>query len=381
MSEHPIPLLDLSAQNGPLLDPIRDALMRVAVSGNFILGAEVSALEAEVAHYLGVPHALGVSSGTDALLASLMAFDIGPGDEVITSPFSFFATAGCIARVGAKPVFVDIDERTFNIDVGQVEAAITDKTRAVIPVHLFGQAADLAALARICEPRGLPILEDAAQSLGATCQARAGAAPVHVGTLGAVGCFSFFPSKNLGCFGDGGLVTTRDDRLAQRLRMLRAHGSEPKYYHHVVGGNFRLDALQAAVLRVKLPHLGGWTQARRENAERYDRMFAAADLPPERLRPPPRVHEGHVYNQYTIRTNARDGLREHLQAQSIGCEVYYPLPLHLQPCFAYLGYERGSFPRAEQAASEVLSLPIFAELGEARQARVAQAVIDFLRRA
>jgi dTDP-4-amino-4,6-dideoxygalactose transaminase len=264
---------------------------------------------------------------------------------------------------------VDIDADSFNLDVSQVEAALTSKTRAVIPVHLFGQSADMPALLRICEPRGLPILEDAAQSIGSSG-----------GVSGAIGCFSFFPSKNLGCFGDGGLVTTNDDKLAAKLRMLRAHGSEPKYYHHIVGGNFRLDAIQAAVLRVKLPHLDRWTEARRENAARYDRMFAAAGLPRERLRTPVRAHAGHVYNQYTIRTSVRDGLREHLHARHIGSEVYYPLPLHLQPCFAYLGYKRGDFPRTELATAEVLSLPIYAELGEARQARVVDTVVEYLRR-
>jgi dTDP-4-amino-4,6-dideoxygalactose transaminase len=377
VSDGSVPLLDLSAQNGPLAEPIREAILRVVASGHFILGEEVTAFETEVARYLGVRHAIGVSSGTDALLVALMALGVGHGDEVITTPFSFFATAGCVARLGAIPVFVDIDAETFNIDAGQVQAAITPKTRAVIPVHLFGQAADLTRLARICAESRLPMIEDAAQSLGATFDHDG--VQRRVGTVGALGCYSFFPSKNLGCFGDGGLVTTDDDDLAKRVRMLRAHGSEPKYYHHVIGGNFRLDAIQAAVLRVKLPHLDRWTDARRANAARYDRMFAEAALPQARLRTPRRAHDGHGYNQYTISTNARDGLREHLHSRRIGSEVYYPLPLHLQPCFAYLGQRKGSFPCSERAAAEVLALPIYAELGVVAQRRVADTVLDYLR--
>jgi dTDP-4-amino-4,6-dideoxygalactose transaminase len=369
----PIALLDLSAQNGPLQAELEAALVRVARSGQFILGEEVSAFEAEVARYVGAKHAIGVSSGTDALLCAMMALDIGHGDEVITTPFSFFATAGCIARLGARPVFVDIDPASFNLDVAQVEAAITSRTRAIMPVHLFGQNADLERLARLCHERHLPMIEDAAQSLGA------GEGALRTGTVGAFGCFSFFPSKNLGCFGDGGLVTSNDDALAARARLLRSHGAEPRYYHKLIGGNFRLDAIQAAVLRVKLPHLDRFTQARRDNAARYDRMFTAARLPEHRLRLPKRVHPGHVFNQYTIATDARDGLREHLRAQQIGCEVYYPVPLHLQECFAYLGHEPGSFPQAEQAAREVLSLPIYGELGEARQKRVVDVVVAYLR--
>jgi dTDP-4-amino-4,6-dideoxygalactose transaminase len=368
----PVPLLDLSAQNGPLEAELQAALMRVVRSGHFILGEEVEAFEAEVARYVGAAHAIGVSSGTDALLVALMALGIGPGDEVITSAFSFFATAGCVSRLGARPVFVDIEDDSFNLDPAQVEAAITNKTRAIIPVHLFGQAADLERLRRICQARALPMIEDAAQSLGAS------AGELRVGAVGTFGCFSFFPSKNLGCFGDGGLVTTNDAALAARVRMLRAHGAEPRYYHKLVGGNFRLDALQAAVLRVKLPHLDRWTRERREHAVRYDRWLAQAGLPAARLRLPRRVHAGHVYNQYTIATDVRDGLRDHLVHQQIGCAVYYPVPLHLQECFRELGYTPGSFPRAERATREVLSLPVYAELGEARQQRVVDAVVDYL---
>jgi dTDP-4-amino-4,6-dideoxygalactose transaminase len=371
-SPEPVPLLDLSAQHGPLEAELQGALMRVVRSNHFILGEEVEAFEAEVARYVGAAHAIGVSSGTDALLVAMMALGIGPGDEVITSPFSFFATAGCVARLGARPVFVDIEEDTFNLDPTLVEAAITSKTRAIMPVHLFGQAADVARLQRICQTSALPMIEDAAQSLGAS------AGEQRVGVVGTFGCFSFFPSKNLGCFGDGGLVTTNDAALAARVRMLRAHGAEPRYYHKLVGGNFRLDALQAAVLRVKLPHLDRWTQGRRVNAGRYDRWFADAGLPAARLRTPRRAQAGHVYNQYTIATDARDGLREHLRAQRIGCEIYYPVPLHLQECFRYLGYAQGAFPRAERVAREVLSLPVYGELSESSQRRVVEAVVGYL---
>ncbi len=373
MSE-PIPLLDLNAQNGPLQAELEAALLRVARSGQFILGEEVSAFEQEVARHLGVAHAIGVSSGTDALLVAMMALEIGPGDEVITTPFSFFATAGCIARLGARPVFVDIEPSSFNLDVTQVEAAITERTRAVMPVHLFGQTADLAALQRLCGAHDLPLIEDAAQSLGA------GQGALCAGTVGAFGCFSFFPSKNLGGFGDGGLVTSNDAALAARVRVLRAHGAEERYYHERIGGNFRLDAIQAAVLRVKLPHLQRFGEARRRNAARYDELFAQAGLPESRLRLPREISPGHVYNQYTIATDARDGLRAHLRALQIGCEVYYPVPLHLQECFAYLGQGPGSFPQAERAAQQVLSLPIYGELGEQPQRRVAAAVLEYLGR-
>lgn len=371
----PIPLLDLSAQNGPLLPEIRAAFERVAASNFFIMGPEIEAFEKEVAAYLGVPHAIGVSSGTDALVIALMALGIGQGDEVITTPFSFFATAGSIARVGAKPVFVDIDPRTFNLDVTKVEAAITPKTKAIMPVHLFGQAAEMIPLRAIASAKKLAIIEDAAQAIGAGSDAG------RVGSVGTIGCFSFFPSKNLGCFGDGGLVTTTDAALAEDLRILRVHGGKPKYYHKVIGGNFRLDALQAAILRVKLPHLERWAQGRLENADRYDKLFTAAALPPEVLRLPQRVVPGHVFNQYTICTPKRDALKAHLTERKIGFEIYYPVPLHRQECFAYLGYAAGSMPHSERAANEVLSLPIFPELGAERQARVVEAVTEFLRRA
>jgi len=372
VTEQAIPFLDLAAQNGPLREEIRAAIDRVIDTNRFIMGPEVTGLEAEVAAALGVKHAVGVSSGTDALVVSLMALGIGEGDEVITTPFTFFATAGSIARVGAKPVFVDIERDTMNIDPARVEAAITDRTKAILPVHIFGQPCDMSALCEVAERRGIAVVEDAAQAIGATHPDGA------VGGLGALGCFSFFPSKNLGAFGDGGLVTTDDGALAERVRVLRTHGGKPKYFHQIVGGNFRLDAIQAAVLRVKLPHLGAWTAGRRANAERYDRAFAEAGLSPERLTPPRRVFEGHIYNQYVIRTDRRDALKAHLDAQKIGNVIYYPRSLHLQECFAHLGHGPGDFPESERACDEVLALPIFAELGETRQAGVAREVAAFL---
>ncbi len=367
-------MLDVAAQNGPLMQRLIDKAAEVIRSGRYILGPEVEAFEREVAKYIGVEHAIGVSSGTDALLVALMALGIGAGDEVITTPFSFFATAGCIARVGAKPVFVDIRPDTFNLDVEQVEASVTERTKAILPVHLFGQACDMGALGEIAAKHQLPLIEDAAQAIGT----RSPAGPV--GGLGAYGCFSFFPSKNLGGFGDGGLVTTNDADLADKARVIRAHGSKPKYYHAVVGGNFRLDALQAALLRVKLPALEGWTSVRRQNADRYDAAFAAARLDRSLLRTPVRRFEGHIYNQYVIRTSQRDALQTNLKRHKIATAIYYPVPLHRQECFAYLGYAVGSLPVAENASEEVLALPIFAGLGEARQARIIDTVIDTLDR-
>jgi dTDP-4-amino-4,6-dideoxygalactose transaminase len=364
-------MLDVAAQHAPLIDRLTDKAADVIRSGRYILGPEVVAFESEVAEYIGADHAVGVSSGTDALMVALMALGIGPGDEVITTPFSFFATAGCIARVGATPVFVDIRPDTFNIDVEQLAAAVTNRTRAILPVHLFGQACDMQALSGVATTHGLPIVEDAAQAIGAK-------SPLGpVGSLGAYGCFSFFPSKNLGGFGDGGLVTTQDPGLAEKARVMRAHGSNPKYYHSVIGGNFRIDALQAALLRVKLPELEGWTSRRRENASRYDAAFSASGLDESLLRSPPRRFEGHVYNQYVLRSSRRDELQAHLQAEKIATAIYYPVPLHRQECFAYLGYREGSLPVSEKASREVLALPIFAGLGQARQSRIIDAVIGF----
>ncbi|HEX6242351.1 MAG TPA: DegT/DnrJ/EryC1/StrS family aminotransferase, partial [Polyangiales bacterium] len=336
-----VPFLDLDAQNRPLFPALRAAFERVLESGQFIMGAEVTQLEAELCATLGFKHAISVSSGTDALLLALMALDIGPGDEVITSSFSFFATAGCVARVGARPVFVDIDRGSFNLDEAQVERAIGPRTKALLPVHLFGRPAQLAPLRALCQRHGLALIEDAAQALGASyggCQ---------VGRFGDFGCFSFFPSKNLGGFGDGGLLTTERDDLAQRARLLRAHGAEPKYFHALIGGNFRLDALQAALLRVKLPHLSAYAASRAANAAFYQRELAPlAGAGTLQL---PGLSEGHVYNQYVVRSADRDGLRAALTAANVGSDVYYPRALHQQECFAGLGYAPGSLPETERA--------------------------------
>ncbi len=367
-------MLDVAAQNGPLMQRLIDKAAEVIRSGRYILGPEVEAFEREVAKYIGVEHAIGVSSGTDALLAALMALGIGAGDEVITTPFSFFATAGCIARVGATPVFVDIRPDTFNLDIEQIEASVTERTKAILPVHLFGQACDMEALTELAAKHQLRLIEDAAQAIGTK-------SPIGpVGGLGAYGCFSFFPSKNLGGFGDAGLITTNDAELADKARVIRAHGSKPKYYHSVVGGNFRIDALQAALLRVKLPALEEWTSIRRQNADRYDAAFTVAGLDSSVLTTPRRRFEGHIYNQYVIRTSRRDALQAHLAEQKIATAIYYPVPLHRQECFAHLGYEAGSLPVSENASREVLALPIFAGLGEERQARIIDAVIRFLDR-
>jgi dTDP-4-amino-4,6-dideoxygalactose transaminase len=367
-------MLDVAAQNGPLIDRLTQKAAEIIRSGHYILGPEVAAFEREVATYIGVEHAIGVSSGTDALMVALMVLGIGRGDEVITTPFTFFATAGCIARVGATPIFVDIRPDTFNIDVEQVVAAVTARTRAILPVHLFGQACDMESLSHVATKHDLMIIEDAAQAIGTK-------SPLGpVGSLGAFGCFSFFPSKNLGGFGDAGLVTTRDSVLAEKAQVMRAHGSNPKYHHRVIGGNFRIDALQAALLRVKLPELAAWTAHRQENAARYDAAFSAFDGDQQLLRIPQRRFEGHTYNQYVIRTNRRDELEAHLQSEGIATAVYYPVPLHRQECFAHLGYREGSFPVSEQASREVLALPIFAGLSEARQSRIIESVIRFLSR-
>lgn len=358
-----VPLLDLVAQWATIRDEVRPAMDRVCEAQRFVLGAEVEGIEREIAGLCGVGHGVGVSSGSDALLASLMALGVGPGDEVVTTAFSFFATAGAIARLGARPVFVDIDARTFNLDVAAAAAALGPRTRAVLPVHLFGRFAELGPLLEA----GVPVVEDAAQAIGARRDDGRVA-----GSLGLCGCFSFFPSKNLGAFGDGGMVVTDDAAFAARLRLLRQHGSEPRYVHTVVGGNFRLDALQAAVLRAKLPHLQAWTAARRRNAARYAERFAAAGLL-DRVRLPEDV-PGHVYNQYVIRVPDRDRVRAALLAEEIGTEIYYPTPLPFQPCFEALGYRQGDFPVAEAAAREVLALPIYPELSEAQQDHVVAAL-------
>ena len=349
-----------------------DAVTRVCDSQRFIGGPEVDGLERELCDTLGYRHAIGLSSGTDAVLAALMALDIGPGDEVITPTYSFFATAGCVVRVGAKPVLVDSEPDTFNIDTAAAIAAITPRTRAIIPVHLFGQAAEMAPIADAARQRGIAVIEDAAQAIGCAYQGK------PVGTIGEVGCFSFFPSKNLGAFGDAGFVTATDDAIAKKLRLIRTHGMEPKYYHHLVGANFRIDAVQAAVLRVKLPHLSAWTAGRQRNAARYRALFADAGLPDVSL-PVEAPNRTHIYNQFVIRVPRRDQLKAHLDAGGIGTEIYYPVPFHLQECFRDLGYRQGAFPVAEAQAADSLALPIYPELTEAQQAAVVTAIRTFYR--
>lgn len=367
-----IPFVDLEAQNGPLMAELRAAFDRVAGSNQFILGPEVEAFEEEIAEFLGAEYAIGVSSGSDALLLSLMALGIESNDEVITTPFSFFATVSAIVRLGAKPIFVDIDPLTYNLDLSKLEAAITHRTKAILPVHLFGQPCDLTSLHQIGTRHDLPIVEDAAQAIGAYFHDQ------KAGIVGQLGCFSFFPSKNLGAFGDGGLVTTQKFNLWNRIRSLRVHGAHPKYHHSMIGGNFRLDALQAALLRVKLPYLDHWTNERRKNAARYDSLFTEANLPPELLTTPKKVADGHIYNQYVIRTERRNAVQAFLRKQGIGCEVYYPVPLHLQSCLAYLGYQKGSMLEAERAAEQLLALPIFPELGKTRIEHIAAQIVAFL---
>jgi dTDP-4-amino-4,6-dideoxygalactose transaminase len=368
-----VPLLDLRAQYANIRTEIREAIDRVCESQRFILGPEVTALEEEVAQFCGVQFAIGVSSGTDALLAALMAIGAGPGDEVITTPYSFFATAGVIARVGARPVFVDIDPKTFNLDATAVTAKMTFRTKAILPVHLFGRCADMESILTAANDHGAYVIEDAAQALGARDeQAR------PAGTIGHIGCFSFFPSKNLGAFGDGGMMVTNDQELADTLRVLRVHGSKPKYYHQIVGGNFRLDALQAAVLRVKLKYLPVWTEARRTNAQRYRPLFEEMHL--GEWSALPEGSPGHVYNQFVVRFPNRDRLQVFLKDRGVETEVYYPLPLHLQECFNGLGYREGDFPQAEGAARESLALPVYPELTEDQQRYVVSQVREFYTR-
>jgi dTDP-4-amino-4,6-dideoxygalactose transaminase len=342
----------------------------VCDSQRFIMGPEIEALENELARMLGVVDAIAVSSGTDALLLALMALGIKGGDEVVTTTYSFFATAGAVARVGARPVFVDIDLATYNIDPVGVRAAIGPRTKAILPVHLFGLPAEMDPISQIAAQAGLPVVEDAAQAIGATYKSR------PVGGIGAFGCFSFFPSKNLGAFGDAGLLTTNDSDLAKRARLMRTHGMGPKYYHHVIGGNFRMDALQAAVLRVKAPHLERWTEARRANARRYRALFSEAGLTDRIVLPAEPSDSRHIFNQFVIRTRDRDAVRRHLEARGIGTDIYYPVPFHLQSCFAYLGHQKGEFPGAERAAEESLALPIFGELTADQQRAVVSAIAE-----
>ncbi len=365
----PVPMFDLTRQWSDVEHDVRAALERVFATQQFILGPEVAGLEQECATFLGVKRAVAVSSGTDALLGALMALGVGPGDEVITTPFTFFATAGVIARLHARPVFVDIDPRDYNLDPHRLAAAITPRTRAIIPVHLYGQAADMDAIGAVSG--GVPIVEDCAQSIGARYKG------VATGGLGAIGCFSFFPTKNLGAFGDGGLMTTNDEKLAEKLLDIRVHGMRPKYIHRFVGGNFRLDAMQAAILRAKLLRLEGWIARRREAAAHYRELFAAAGLLGTVTLPEELPDRGHTYHQYVIRAPRRDVLREHLLREKIGAEVYYPIALHQQECFADLGYAAGDFPESERATTEVLALPIFPELRAEERERVVEAIAAF----
>jgi dTDP-4-amino-4,6-dideoxygalactose transaminase len=367
-----VPLLDLKAQYEPIRAQILAALTRVCDSQRFIGGEEVDALERELAEMLGIAHVIGVSSGTDALLAALMALGVGPGDEVVTSAYSFFATGGCVARLGARPVFVDIDPITFNIDTRAVEAACTPATKAIMPVHLFGLVADMDPILEIARRRGIAVVEDAAQAIGARRSGR------PAGSFGELGCLSFFPSKNLGAFGDGGAVTTNDVALAKKTRVLRNHGSEPKYFNKVVVGNFRLDAIQAAVLRVKAPHLKAWTEGRRRNADTYRRLISSAGLGGHVRAPiePPGCF--HIYNQFVVMVRDRDKLRAHLTSRGVETEIYYPVPLHLQECFASLGYRAGQLPYAEAAARESVALPIYGELSDEQLRYVVDAMAQFV---
>jgi len=411
-----VPLLDLKAQYQSIKDEIKESIEEVLESQHFILGPKVEALEEAVASYCGCKYGVGVSSGTDALLIALMAKGIGPGQGVITVPYTFFSTAGCVSRLGARPFFVDIDPLTFNMNPRAIEKFIEAecevdssssrlvhkisgiRIRAIIPVHLYGQCAEMYRIMEIARGYNLVVIEDGAQAIGTEYPYIKGAEPMRAGSMGHFGCFSFFPSKNLGAFGDGGMVITNDGELADRLKIIRAHGSKPKYYHHLVGGNFRLDALQAAVLLVKLNYLDTWTNKRRQNAAYYNSLFQQSGsvdrgfvIPPKSvwesgsatsvLNPKSQIRNpkltGHIYNQYVIRAKRRDELRNYLTEQGIGTEIYYPLPLHLQACFAELGYEAGDFPESEKAAAETLALPIYPELEPAQMEYVVARVNSF----
>jgi dTDP-4-amino-4,6-dideoxygalactose transaminase len=382
-----VPLLDLKAQYETIRPEIEAAVREVLESQHFILGPFVQRCEEAIARYCSASHAIGVTSGSDALLVCLMAEGIGPGDEVITTPYTFFATVGAITRLGATPVFVDIDPATYNIAAGQIASKISPRTKAIIPVHLYGQSADMRTVLDVAKAHRLIVIEDAAQAIGAEFDGR------RCGSLGEYGCFSFFPSKNLGAGGDAGMVVTNDAGRAEKLAVLRAHGSKPKYYHRVVGGNFRLDALQAAIVSSKLKHLDGWTEGRRRNADRYNRLFQDSGLSvcDSREWANRRRHDGrmpdivlpaattdrHVFNQYVIRVPARDDLRTTLQSKGIGTEVYYPVPMHMQECFASLRHRAGDFPESEAAASQTLALPIYPELTNEQACYVVESIRDF----
>jgi dTDP-4-amino-4,6-dideoxygalactose transaminase len=383
-----VPLLDLKTQFAQIRAEVMPAIDQVCASQHFILGEQVRALEEEVAAYCSASAGVGVSSGTDALLLALMALNIGAGDEVITSPFTFFATAGTIARTGARPVFCDIDPDTFNLSPAAVEAFVADhcvaqggqlinrttggRIKALMPVHLYGQSADMDPLMALARRHRLKVIEDAAQAIGTEYKNG-----LRAGTIGDVGCFSFFPSKNLGAFGDAGLCTSNDAELAESMRVLRVHGGKPKYFHAVIGGNFRIDELQAAVLRVKLKYLDGWTEGRQQNAAYYDSAFASAALGPKLTTPYTVPGYRHIFNQYVVRAQNRDALKQRLTERGVGSEIYYPVPLHLQTCFAYLRYRAGDFPESERAAKETLALPVYPELEEAQLAHVVSTIAEF----
>ena len=364
-----IPLLDLKAQYASIKGEVNAAIGEVLESQHFILGPKVDQCEKAIAAYSNCSHGIGVSSGSDALLACLMAEDIGPGDEVITTSYTFFATVGAISRLGATPVFVDIDPATYNMNVSQIASRITNKTRAIIPVHLFGQVAEMDPVMKLAEEHKLVVIEDAAQAIGAEYKRR------RAGSIGHYGCFSFFPSKNLGAIGDAGMIVTNDAQRAEKVRVLRGHGSKPKYYHRIVGGNFRLDAIHAAVVSAKLPHLDSWTAARQRNAKRYDQLFHEMDLP---ISLPVVATDRHIFNQYVIRSSSRNELQAFLKNKGVGSEVYYPVPMHLQDCFANLGYKAGAFPEAERAAKESLAIPVYPELNDAQARYVVASIAEFV---
>jgi dTDP-4-amino-4,6-dideoxygalactose transaminase len=374
-----VPLLDLEAHHEPLHKEIMAAIEQTFLSQAFILGPEVSKLEERVASYCQTKHGIGVSSGTDALLIALMAMGVGPGDEVITTPYSFFATAGAVARLSAKPILVDIDPQTYNIDPSKIGNAITSRTKAVIPVHLYGQCADMAPILDLAQRHNLKVIEDAAQAIGS--EYRDGR---RAGSIGTVGCLSFFPSKNLGCLGDGGMVVTNDADLAERMKVLRVHGGKPKYYHKLIGGNFRLDTIQAAVLNVKLNYLDEWTRRRQENARRYETLFQQSGLVQKgKVRLPAPVYREsgakhyHIYNQFVLRVEQRDALIGFLKQKGIGAEIYYPVPFHLQECFRYLGHKAGDFPESERAAQETVAIPIYPELTTGQQTEVVETIVEY----
>jgi len=367
-----VPLLDLKAQYQAIRSEIDPVITEIMESQYFILGPKVKECEAAIAAYSSCSHAIGVSSGTDALLISLMAEGIGPGDEVITTPYTFFATVGSIVRTGATPVFVDIDPVSFNIDPSAIEDKVTDMTKAIIPVHLYGQMADMTAIMDIARKHDIAVIEDGAQAIGAERDGK------RAGSVGHYGCFSFFPSKNLGAFGDGGMVVTNDAERAERMDILRGHGSRPKYYHQVVGGNFRLDAMQAAVVTIKLGHLDAWTAGRQSNAKRYNSLFEEAGLVEKGfVKTPDIIADRHIFNQYVIRVDGRDELRDHLKENSIGCEIYYPVPMHIQECFSYLGLSEGDMPESEKAANETLALPVYPELTDEQAKYVVDTIASF----